>query len=309
MKFFYDWNLRLNLEEKLVIAMMVLLNSLILLFMQMKAAWDIFALNLIIILFILIVSLAQTRRYQRYIPTFRDWYVLLFLVAIYLENRRLIPLVNPHDVDNIIIHIDRFLFLGTDPTILMETITFPMLSEVCQIVYASFYFLPLSLCLALYFVKRSHLDFHVCASTLMIGFFVSYLGYYLTPAIGPRFTLTHLQTVPLTGILFFDLVRDLLARGEGVMRDCCPSGHTLISLLTILLVRKYYRPLFPVTCVWGSVIIFSTVYLRYHYVTDLIIGTILGLVVYSCVPSLSRALILGNGKPKDSVLANPFREE
>ncbi|MGD0275819.1 MAG: phosphatase PAP2 family protein [Syntrophales bacterium] len=309
MKFFNDWSSRLNLEEKIIIVMALLFNSLILLFMQIRAAWDIFFLNLLMISLILMVSLVQSGRYKKYMQILRDWYVLLFLIPIYLENRRLIPLINPHDMDNVIIKIDRFLFLGNDPTVILERITYPVLSEVLQIIYASFYFLPITLCLLLYFTKRSHLDFHICASTIMMGFSLSYLGYYITPAIGPRFTLAHLQTIPLTGVFSFDFVRDMLARAEGMMRDCCPSGHTLISLLTILLARKYYRPLFLVTCVWASLLIFSTVYLRYHYVTDVIIGAILGLVVYRYAPSLSEALILGNGRLKDSVSVHPFREE
>lgn len=304
-----EWNFRLSLEEQLTIAMAVLLNLLIGLFMQMGAAWDIFVLNMAIIACILLACLAQRNSYQEYVRFFRDWYVLAFLIIIYLENRRLIPLINSHDVDDLLIRADRFLFLGHDPTVLLEKIAHPALSEMLQLSYASFYFLPFGLCVLLSFVKRSRPEFHICASTIMMGFFLSYLGYYLTPAIGPRFTLAHLQAGPLSGLYSFDFVREMLARGEGMMRDCCPSGHTMISLLTILLARRYFRPYFTIACVWASVLVFSTVYLRYHYVTDLLVGAVLGLVVYRYGTTLSEALVLNNGRIRDLVRAFLFWEE
>jgi membrane-associated phospholipid phosphatase len=302
-------NDRWNLEEKLTMGIALLFNIFIVLFMQFRAAWDIFLLNLLMILFIFITSLVPKESYKKWMHFFKDWYPILILICIYLENRRLIPLINPYDADNILIKIDRFLFVGNDPTVLLERITMPILSEVFQIVYASFYFLPLSLCLLLYSAKRSHLVFHICASTIFMGFYLSYLGYYITPAIGPRFTLAHLQTISLTGVFSFDFIHEMLAKAEGVMRDCCPSGHTLVSVLTVLLAKKYLRPLFPITCVWASLLIFSTIYLRYHYVTDIIIGAILGIVVYLYAPSFSEALIPGSGRLQDGTIIYPLKSE
>lgn len=129
-----------------------------------------------------------------------------------------------------------------------------------------------------------------------MGFYLSYIGYYLLPAIGPRFTLNHLQSFPLTGVLIFNFLRNSLNIAEGIMRDCCPSGHALVSLLAILLARRYLRAFFPAATLWGALIIFSTVYLRYHYVTDIIAGIILGLVVYAYGPGLSMSFICGRDR-------------
>ena len=291
----------LNLEERLTIAMAMLLNLLMMLFAGLRLTGDIFTMNLLILAFILIVSTAHKYYQVTWLRYFRDWYVLGIIIIIYMENRKLIPLVNPHDVDSIVILIDRFLFLGHDPTVLLERITFPLLTEVLQIAYASFYFLPFTLCLLLYF-KRSPLDFHINASTILMGFYLSYIGYYLLPAIGPRFTLNHLQSFPLSGVLIFNFLRNSLNIAEGMMRDCCPSGHALVSLLTILLARRYHRTFFPAATLWGALIISSTVYLRYHYVTDIIAGVILGLIVYAYGPSLSMSLIGGRDSTGMSTL-------
>jgi membrane-associated phospholipid phosphatase len=282
---------RLSLEEQLTLGMVMLFNILILVLMRLAQAGEIFTLNVFIILCILVVSMINGILPNDRLRFFRDWYVPALLIIIYLENRRLIPLINPHDLDSILIAVDRFIFLGNDPTIFLEKFTHPLLTEILQIAYASFYFLPFTLCLILY-LKRPRFEFHINASMILMGFYLSYIGYYITPAIGPRFTLNHLQSLPLTGVLSFDFIRNMIARTEGIMRDCCPSGHAMISLLTVLLAWRYMRAFFPIAVIWAFLIIFSTVYLRYHYVTDLIAGMALGFVVYWRGLKIVKAIIL-----------------
>ncbi|MFZ2632457.1 MAG: hypothetical protein WA081_23745 [Desulfosalsimonadaceae bacterium] len=115
----------LIVEEYITISAAALLNIFILIFMEAGRAVDIFALNLIIMTTILGVAFVHNRFAHAWMQFFRDWYPPAFLIVIYLENRRLIPLVNSHDLDGLLIKIDRFLFLGHDPTILMESITWP----------------------------------------------------------------------------------------------------------------------------------------------------------------------------------------
>jgi membrane-associated phospholipid phosphatase len=87
-----------------------------------------------------------------------------------------------------------------------------------------------------------------------------------------------------------------IAQTEGVMRDCCPSGHALVSILTVLLAWRSARGFFPVASLWAALIIFSTVYLRYHYVTDLIIGISLGFSVYYWGEPMARGIITRNSR-------------
>jgi membrane-associated phospholipid phosphatase len=283
----------LNLEEKLAMGMALFINLLIAAFFQWSRARNLFLINCIITLGIFSMSIAQSRFQHIWIRHVRDWYVVALLLTIYLENRSLIPLINPHDIDGLLIEMDQVLFLGHNPTILMEKVTWPALTEAFQLIYASFYFLPLSLCLLLYRKKR-HEDFHIAASTIIMGFFLSFIGYYLMPAIGPRFTLVDRQAFPLSGLFLFDGLQYIIARTEGVMRDCCPSGHALVSVLTVLIAWRSERRFFPAALVWAALIIFSTVYLRYHYVTDLIVGISLGFAVYRWGEPFARSTVSRN---------------
>ncbi len=276
-----------RLEEIATFFMCVLLNTMILLFTDFDRAAHLFILNLALVLIIFAVVWIE-RIWKRPAMTFlRDWYPLPLLITIYLELRHIVPLVNPHDVDDILIALDRILCRGHDPTVLMEYCTTPPLSEFLQIVYASFYLLPLSLCVITYWKGRKD-AFHTVASTIIIGFYISYLGYFLTPAIGPRYTLTHLQTSELTGLWSFDCIRSMLDSASGVMRDCCPSGHTMLSTVTVLLAWRRERRCMPFATVWAAFIIFSAVYLRYHYITDILAGFVCALAFSLVFPLIEK---------------------
>jgi membrane-associated phospholipid phosphatase len=280
----------LLLEERITIAAAVLVDLSILVLSALGQAWDLFVLNLCIVAVVLGVAALHRRLDSTWARIFRDWYVPAFLIVIFLENRRLIPLFNPRRLDALLMRLDSLIFLGHSPLLLMERITTPVLTEILQLSYVSFYFLPFCLCLDIY-RKRPPEEFHVIASTILTGFYLSYLGYYLTPVVGPRFTLGQIPAVPLQGMFLADAVRGLIEAAEGRMPDCFPSGHAMISLLTILLARRYARGFFPLAVAWFLVIQVSTVYLRYHYVADLAAGWVLGALVYRFGPPLAKALI------------------
>ncbi len=276
----YEYDRHYHLEEILTIALLSILNGLILFFAHFnRTSASIFSLNLLVISFIAVLPLIYRFKENKYLLIFRDIYIILVGGFIFFEHHYLVPMVNPHDIDQLLIRWDRMLFLGHDPTKLLEAFTIPALTELLQLSYISYYLLPLSLCLCLYLTGKK-LSFHIVTTTLLFGLYVCYLGYYLGPAIGPRFTLAQYQSFPLSGILFFDHISKLITTFEGVTRDCFPSGHTLVSLLTALMAYKYHKSFFKISTLWAALIVISTVYLRYHYVVDLIAAIVLALFVY-----------------------------
>jgi membrane-associated phospholipid phosphatase len=61
-------------------------------------------------------------------------------------------------------------------------------------------------------------------------------------------------------------------------RNCMPSGHTMMTLMNMILAFRYRSKLRWVFLVMGLSLIFATVYLRYHYVVDVLAGIILAFV-------------------------------
>ncbi len=202
-------------------------------------------------------------------PFFHPFSPILFIVLIYESLGDLIQYLHP-DIDPWLIRIDLFIF-GVHPTVWIEQWIVPWFTDIMSFAYISYYFLPVILIVILYLKGRME-EFNISVFILSFGYYISFIGYILFPAIGPRYTLIHLQSVPLEGSLLTDLVRDVLNAIEHNKRDCMPSGHTQIVLIVLYLAHRYEKFLFyiffPIIC--G--LILSTVYLRYHYVIDLFVG-------------------------------------
>ena len=211
------------------------------------------------------------------------WYIVPVILLTFKQLYFMVKPIRIYDYDYLFIEIDRWLF-GTDPTLFLYQISNPVLTELLQIVYGSFYLLPILLGLFLLRKKRYvAMDFAVFV--IIYGFYLSYLGYFILPGIGPRFTLHDFSTinVELPGLLLTNFLREIVNAGESipygtpnpaevVQRDIFPSGHTMITLIVMFLsVRLKSRSRYFFVPV-GTLLIFSTVYLWYHYVIDLIGG-------------------------------------
>jgi membrane-associated phospholipid phosphatase len=211
---------------------------------------------------------------------FHGWYPVALIGLTYKELTYLIPRIQPRDFDSELAAIDYHLF-GVNPTVWLERFTWPFLTEVLQLTYSTYYLLPVILGAVLW--RKRWLDkYFFWVFIVMFGFYLSYLGYIAVPAIGPRFlpSIVEAQTKPLTGMWLFVHVRQLLDNAEGITRDCFPSGHTELTLLVLYYARKFHRLSFWWFLPFGIGIIVSTVYLRYHYVIDVVAGALLaGLVV------------------------------
>src|SRR4030043_1903231 len=135
----------------------------------------------------------------------KDFSPVAFIILIYQSLGNIIQHLQP-DIDPYLIRID-FLLFGVHPTVWMERWITSWLTDTMSLAYISYYFLPLILVLTLSLRGRTE-EFRRTMFVLTFGYYLSFIGYILFPAIGPRFTLSHLQTVPLSGSFFSDLVRD-----------------------------------------------------------------------------------------------------
>ena len=217
-----------------------------------------------------------------------EWYALLLVPLTYKELTYLIPLVHPRDFDWELAAIDHRMF-GVHPTVWMEKLSSPLLTEILQLSYITYYFLPLLLGVTMW--RRGWFrEFHFFLFVVVLGFYLSYLGYVAVPAIGPRFILADQHTAPLTGVWMFERIRVSLDQAEGITRDCFPSGHVELSLLVLYYARRFHRRIFWWILPAVSLLIISTVYLRYHYVIDVVAGAVLAALIVGAAGPLYRWL-------------------
>jgi membrane-associated phospholipid phosphatase len=193
--------------------------------------------------------------------------------------------IHPVDYDWLFISIDRWIF-GVNPTQWIMQFAYPALTEIFQIAYFSYYILFIMLGVELY-RRFTAEEFDYGAFLIVYGFYLSYLGYFLLPAIGPRFTLHDFYAInkELPGLFFTPWMRDFINAGESisfsmanaadhVQRDVFPSGHTQLTLIVVYVGHWYKLKTRWIMTVLAGLLIISTIYLRYHYVVDLLGGVL-----------------------------------
>ncbi|RPH35661.1 phosphatase PAP2 family protein [bacterium] len=279
----------LHSADILVIGFLALLTLLNVVFAtRIPNWWLMVAINIAVTGFICWLGFARHSCGSRIIRVIHDWYVA---PTVFLSFKEIYFMIKPmhfgRDYDDVLIAIDRWIF-GVDPTRWLMQFANPWLTEILQLAYTLFYVLFLILGYELY--RRHNLDlFHYFMFTCVYGFFLSYLGYFTLPAIGPRFTLHDFMALDndLPGVLLTPYMRWFVNAGESVVmnvsnevaiastqRDVFPSGHTMMTLVLMYLSGKYkarYRHFIYVT---GMLLIIATVYQRYHYVIDLAGGAL-----------------------------------
>jgi len=222
---------------------------------------------------------------------FRNWYPLPFVASCYKEMALLIPAVRSGDADRELAALDLRVW-GANPTVWVERFHHPVLTEFLQAVYTLFVPAVLFVAWRLW-RRRQYREFQYYAFLIAAGFLVSYVGYLMVPARGPRFLLKGLQHIPLQGLWLFQGMQGMLDRLESAHYDCFPSGHTELTILAWWGSRMISRPLFRLYLAYTPCIIFATVYLRYHYTVDLLAGALAAACLIVLSPRLYKKLSQG----------------
>lgn len=141
------------------------------------------------------------------------------------------------------------------------------LVEVCVISYSTFYFLPLALTIALA-RRRKWLAIRHLIVLIGGGFLLSYLGYLCWPTLPPYRYLVFDDA--LVGGPLFPTLDRWLFEGEPLRQDCMPSGHTMMTVLTVWLAWIYSRRQLLWLLPLSFFLILGTLVLRYHWFVDLV---------------------------------------
>ncbi len=279
-----NYFLNLYAIDLLMISFATLLTLINLVFFNRVEQWGIHIfLNSIFTIFILFIAHKDATSENIFLKYFHYWYILPAIFMSFKEIYFMIKPIAGVDCDQYLIAIDKFIF-GVNPTQFLYQYSNPILTEILQLSYASFFIMPLVLLLELQ-IRKQILNFKFVAFSLVLGFILSYIGYFIVPAIGPRFTLHNFEmtNIELPGLWLTNYLREFINAGEAittgtlnpievVQRDVFPSGHTQMTLVTIYLAHKLRARFRFVIYPIGTLLIFATVYLRYHYVVDLIGG-------------------------------------
>ncbi len=132
--------------------------------------------------------------------------------------------------------------------------------------------------------------FHSAALTMITAFFVSYFFYF--------FFQTEVIRPVLTGTdLFTRMIQNVYA-GDNPYNDF-PSLHTSVSTLLALHWLRFDRRAGIVASIWAAFVVASTVFIKQHYVADLVAGLVLAFTV-----SIVFARVIPNEKAAGAISAS-----
>lgn len=210
----------------------------------------------------------------------------------YLSLRELLPLIRPDSVDAQLMKIDEFIF-GVEPALWLERFNTRPVVEWFSFFYFSYFFICAVFTITTFaFVRVNRHTTTFAIGTAMV-YCIGQLGYMAVPGYGPIRFLEAQFKGPIDGGFFWGCVWQTVQAGSA-MKDIFPSLHTAgpvwFALYALHRAKDEPRWLWPgrITAFFACNIIFSTVFLRWHYVIDVIAGLTLAFGVRYAAPRIAR---------------------
>ncbi len=220
------------------------------------------------------------------VKTLRDVLPFVVCILIYTNLHDTIGFVNPHDVHHWLIGLDRALF-GQVPCLWAERFITPARTEVMQFLYLNFFWIAPSTALLL-LLKGRWTEFRAVTLGVLVCFYLGYALYVVFPAAPPRLVLVYEFKKNLYGYphFFSSLSAQALSLLPVDSRAAFPSLHAGVSLVALIYGWRYLRAWFWMLLPFAVGLWVSTIYLRHHYVVDLLAGWLLAPVAVWVAPRL-----------------------
>ena len=239
-------------------------------------AW--FALQVGVAAILIALSWAASRWPSRGVVFARHWYPHLFFLFCFEELHFLVHLIFPGWFDRWLIAFDYWL-VGVHPTVWLEQFAGPTLNDFMQMAYIT-YFLYLIVLGGILYARDEWRAYWSVMTSSILAYAIGYVISILFPIESPYYSLAALQRVELTGGFFTSLI-GLLERFGRVHGAAFPSAHVSGSFVALLGAWRYRRWLFWVFLPFFLLMLFSTVYGRYHYIADVLAGLVVGAIGFS----------------------------
>lgn len=244
---------------------------------RVEHAWVFLAYHIAVVALIGLLLFANAKYGGRFWNIVRQWYPLVVVLASFREIHYLVPQVHPFDNwywDEQLFSLDGALF--GDVGAWVRTILWAPAVDVLSLCYWMYF--PLATLIVVVLWRRGDMEnFREMATVLMTSYFVSYLGYYAIPAVGPHLLEERMgmaRDAAWDGVLVGAFLHKLLLAIEWQTPDAFPSGHSLVAMVCVLGAWRY-RILVPLISFVGTGIVLATIYLRYHYIVDVITSGVL----------------------------------
>ncbi len=207
----------------------------------------------------------------------RHWYPHLFFLFCFEELSRLVHLVNPGWEDAKLLAFDRWL-TGVNPSLWFEHLAHPALTEFMEFSYFTYFLFLLILGGVLYY-QRDFESYWPVMTYSAVGYIFGYVISILFPVQSPWFTLAGMWHGELAGGPFTALINFIEKCGR-VHGAAFPSQHVAGAMAALWGAWRHRRWLFWIFLPFVACMCVSTVYVRNHYVADVLGGMVTGTLGY-----------------------------
>jgi membrane-associated phospholipid phosphatase len=207
---------------------------------------------------------------------------LLYRVAVYgsvqlsyFLLRDVLPTAAPGALDEQLYRLDIRLF-GVEPTLFADRFVSSATTEWFSFFYFDYFLLLAVHVLPFLFLTRRGKLFFEFAFALLLVFCTAHLLYMVVPGYGPYKHLAGMYQHELPHGTWYDLVLKAVS-SAGAQKDIFPSLHTA-GPTTLAIFSFRHRDKFPFKYTWPVVTFFAvniigaTIFLRWHYLIDVVAG-------------------------------------
>ena len=185
-----------------------------------------------------------------------------------------------------------FRIFKMQPSVLFsEVFHWAWFSEIMNFGYFSYYLLIFGIPILFYYRKNN--QFQKVLFVLLSSFYMYYIVFILIPVVGPQFYLEgDMATFTPQGPVG-NLIKFIQETGE-VPTGAFPSSHVGISLLLGYYIFKYFNKYFYYVVLIIFILILSTVYIKAHYVIDVLAAFLTAPIFYYLSDKLYISLTKSN---------------
>jgi membrane-associated phospholipid phosphatase len=243
----------------------------------------------LVVLALLVTAIVVYRKYFDGRPVFSFFFRALLIAAVmvpFFQLREMIPMVSPEDMDAQLRALDLWLF-GGDAAIWFEQFATPFTSAWFAASYFGYYVVGGSFVVGMMLFCRRDMVFVEFGLVVLGTVCVGTTLYCVVPALGPYVYLADQFLGPLPDETVVPFVHASIQHGP--LRDVFPSMHAGVPVAIFLFSARYFRPVAVICGLWVPHIVISTLFLRYHYLIDVVVGILLAILWFLAARAMIRA--------------------
>ncbi len=190
----------------------------------------------------------------------------------YLNHNVLFPVLDPF-----FNNLDIKLFRCSPAMEFSESLPYPWFSEIMYFAYFSYYLIYAYIIFLLLFKYRD--KFYPIIFKILTSFFIFYILFIFIPVEGPQFYWPYPDNQVPEGYIFSRIMRFTQELGEKPTA-AFPSSHVGMTLIYLYILFKIKRKALIIILPVSLLLFCSTVYIKAHYLIDVLAAFIMTPVIY-----------------------------